>query len=621
MILLPVISFLGFCLTLSLAAGWAIEAMPLLTAAGLIAALYLAALAGALAAGAKALLWTGLALFAGSAAFILYRRRVDFFSRVLTPGLALFAAAAAAAWLRMNGELFLEWDAFSHWGLVIKDMVLSGALPSVDSAVAFKDYPPGATLFQYFMAAPSGFSEGNAFFAHSFLLLSAAAAFTIGFPWKKLLTAAGAFLLACLLLPVFGFPFRTVMVDSLIGLFAGAALAGYFLSEGSRRAAALRTAPVLFVLPLFKPAGALLAITAGAAIAADVIYRPWRLEAPAAAVRGPAAVLSVLFVSTLLLLAPAVSSKSWTHRVEARGLAITISSKIPASKVLASFSNSATARDKAIIAAFARGLFRMRLGKPAVPPLAWVMLLLAGAAFIFSRSRPPERFQIASLQAAMLAGFSAYCIGLLVLYLHGFSEYEGMKLASFSRYMGLFLLAWGASLAALAVRWARGTEGKWNVRPFYASVPVALVLAGWAFVPFENKNLPIRKAVAQALAPAKEVLKPGDKVYLIWQNTTGYEYWMSRYELAPAHSSMDPFSIGRKYSEQDAWTETLSVQDWSALLARNDYLVIGRADDAFWAKYGRLFAGEPRGCAGGLFKILGAKDSVTLECMSKGSGS
>jgi len=621
MILLPVISFLGFCLTLTLAAGWAIEAMPLLTASGLIAALYLAALAGALAAAAKALLWTGLALFAGSAAFILYRRKADFFSRVLTPGLALFAAAAAAAWLRMNGELFLEWDAFSHWGLVIKDMVLSGALPSADSAVAFKDYPPGATLFQYFMAAPSGFSEGNAFFAHSFLLLSAAAAFTTGFPWKKLLSAAAAFLLACLLLPVFGFPFRTVMVDSLIGLFAGAALAGYFLSEDSRRAAALRAVPVLFVLPLFKPAGALLAITAGAAIAADLIYRAWFREEPGTNGRSTKAVLSALFVVLLLLSAPAVSSRSWGHRVKALGLKITVNAEIPPANIISSFTSAATSRDRETISAFARGLFKKKMGKPAMPPLVWVMLLLAGAAFIFFRSGTPERFQIASLQAAMLAGFSAYSIGLLVLYLHAFGEYEGLKLASYSRYMGLFLLAWGASLAGLAVRWIRGKEGKWNVRPLYAVVPVALVLAGWAFVPFQNKNLPVRQAVAQALAPAKEILKPGDKVYLIWQNTTGYEYWMSRYELAPAQPSLDPFSIGRKYSDGDAWTQDLPVQDWAALLARNDYLIIGRADDAFWGRYGRLFAGDPRVCAGGLFKIHGAKDSVTLECMSKGSRS
>jgi len=621
MILLPIISFLGFCLALSLAAGWAIEALPLLTASALIAALYLAALAGALAAAAKALLWAGLALFAGSAAFILYRRKADFFSRLLTPGFALFLAALAAAWLRMNGELFLEWDAFSHWGLVIKDMVLSGALPSPESAVAFKDYPPGATLFQYFMAAPCGFSEGNAFFAHSFLLLSAAAAFTTGFPWRKLFAASAAFLLACLLLPVFGFPFRTVMVDSLIGLFAGAALAGYFLSEDSRRAAALRAVPVLFALPLFKPVGTLLGITAGAAIAADLIYRAWRGRASGAAGRGALAGLSVLLVAALLLLAPAVSSRTWAHRVESRELALTFKTNIPSSRILGSFMGGATARDKATIAAFARGLFKKTMGKPALPPLVWVVLLLAGAAFIFFRSGTPERFQIASLQAAMLAGFSAYSIGLLVLYLHGFSEYEGMKLASFSRYMGLFLLAWGASLAGLAVRWLRGKEGKWEARPLYAAAMAALVLAGWAFIPFQNKNLPIRQGVARALAPAKEILSPGDKVYLIWQNTTGYEYWMSRYELVPARPSLDPFSIGHKYSDGDAWTQDLSVQDWAALLARNDYLIIGRADAAFRAKYGSLFARDPESCAAGLFKIRAAKGSVLLDCFSKGSRS
>lgn len=594
----------------------------MLAASTLITALYLAVLAGPLlAVAAKIFFGAGLLFFAGAVVIMVLRQRKipDVFTRLLTPGFVLFLVVILAAWFRMHGQVFLEWDDFSHWGLAIKDIVLNGALPASDSLVTFKDYPPGSTLFQYFMGVPVGYCEGNALFFHSLLLFSAAVAFTAGFSWRKALAASAAFMLPCLFISVFGFSFRTVMVDSLIGFFAGAALAGYFLSKDSLAAAALRVTPVLFVLPLFKPVGTLLAFAVAVAITADIVHQA-RVGGTATGIAGRSRFARfALLIPVLLLLAPAISTKSWSRHVKALHLAETFNTRIPASSVFDSFSGRATVRDKTTIAAFTVAMFKKNMGRPGLPPLVWALLLLWIATSLFYHSVPAERSQIKSSQTVMTVCFFAYSFGLLLLYLNSFGEYEGTRLASFGRYMGLFMLAWGASLAGFVARWLRGAEGR-DIRPVHVAAIAALVLAVWAFIPLKNKHLAVRESVARIVAQAKIVLKSGDRVYLIWQNTDGYEYYISRYELFPFNSALAPFSVGRKYKAGDAWTQDLAVRDWVTMLSKNDYLLVGRADAAFWERYSRLFVGKPLACGSGLFRIRGAGGSVNLECSSKRSG-
>lgn len=50
-----------------------------------------------------------------------------------------------------------EWDSFSHWALTVKDMYYRDVISADSSAAtAYKSYPPGIALWQYFFC---GWSE------------------------------------------------------------------------------------------------------------------------------------------------------------------------------------------------------------------------------------------------------------------------------------------------------------------------------------------------------------------------------------------------------------------------------------------------------------------------------
>src|SRR5699024_11021678 len=72
------------------------------------------------------------------------------------------------------GNAFIGWDEFSHWGLAVKSMTLLDALHTSPASIAtFKDYPPAATLFEYFFtrSAPA-FREDAALIAMNLLFFS-----------------------------------------------------------------------------------------------------------------------------------------------------------------------------------------------------------------------------------------------------------------------------------------------------------------------------------------------------------------------------------------------------------------------------------------------------------------
>ncbi|MBO4292415.1 MAG: hypothetical protein J5898_10960 [Lachnospiraceae bacterium] len=113
-------------------------------------------------------------LFSGYAAFV-YLRSKDKKHRlnaVLSPGLIGYLVLCVIA-VRVSNALFCQWDEFSHWGTVVKDMFYSkrlGIYP--DSVSTYQTYPPGAALWELYFA--SYFREWNdwpVIFAFNLLLI------------------------------------------------------------------------------------------------------------------------------------------------------------------------------------------------------------------------------------------------------------------------------------------------------------------------------------------------------------------------------------------------------------------------------------------------------------------
>ena len=91
---------------------------------------------------------------------------------VLSPGLIGYLILCVVAF-RVSHARFCQWDEFSHWGTVVKDMFYSkrlGIYP--DSVSAYKTYPPGAALWELYFA--SCFREWNdwpVIFAYNLLMI------------------------------------------------------------------------------------------------------------------------------------------------------------------------------------------------------------------------------------------------------------------------------------------------------------------------------------------------------------------------------------------------------------------------------------------------------------------
>jgi hypothetical protein len=184
--------------------------------------------------------------------------------------------------------------------------------------------------------------------------------------------------------------------------------------------------------------------------------------------------------------------------------------------------------------------------------------------------------------------------------------------------MGLYALAWGLVLAVQLFEAARA-EGRWRWVALGAIAVFIGILIRWG--PYDGLSrlttpapplLPLREALRTNHLPDPAVLAPDKRrVYVVWQNTTGLEFWMLRYEMAPRlvgqlNWSREPFSLGAPYGPDDAFTRPMTARAWSDMLkAGYDYVLVGHADAGFARQFGRLF---PAGVREGLYEVVPGPD-------------
>jgi hypothetical protein len=151
-------------------------------------------------------------------------------------------------------------------------MAATNSMPLDSSRLYFRDYPPGSTLFEYFVTANTSYSEGAVYFAHFILLAAALAVFFEGFRWRQAhwIALTAAFVLVAV--QVQKDVFLVLYVDTLLGAYLAAAV---YMQLAARSPVKLMplAAAVLFALPLFKKTGYFLSIAAVLVILADMAMR------------------------------------------------------------------------------------------------------------------------------------------------------------------------------------------------------------------------------------------------------------------------------------------------------------------------------------------------------------
>lgn len=591
MILLPLFSIVGYSLLMSVLLGVPIGLMPFWTASMLIAGLFITGLFSNLWLAQQLLLYGGLVALVNGL-FLGHRRGNAPLARLGEPSIVVFLLFSMALWFKFRHATYVYWDEFSHWGTATKEMFWTRALPKADTALFYKDYPPGAALFDNFILNATGYSESNAYAARTILLLTPLAVFLHRFNWRRLpaiaVTSATAFALPFCFDT---FVYQSMYVDQALSAAFGTSVAAYLLARRNRAAKVLLILPTIFILPLLKGAGLLLALGAASAIAVDLLSSRTR--------RTP-------LLLALLFLAPLASSRLWKKHMEQTASSATYSAKTPLTTVIQDIAHDP--RKSLTVKNFAKALFL----KPALAKnnhyfspdaraeghsvAALVALLIClTAGWTAAQQRAAQRQKIALISAVIVFFFLLYTLGLLYIYLCIFNETTGRAFASFERYFAVFLYAWCMILGGMVISRLHLLKRQKSFAQALAAVVALFFISCWPIFRYFARNQLHDQGAAQRLAmerlhPALQVIPndPGQRVFVVWQANSGFEVYLSNYEMLPRRINRSCWTLARSNSPGAC---DPSPDEFQRMLSAYSYLVLGDVDDEFRRKYGRVFGG------------------------------
>lgn len=530
----------------------------------------------------------------------------------LVPGLLVYFVLFAWLWYINRNRLFSSWDEFSHWGLVVKNMDFFdwfGNHP--ESTVSFRGYPPATALWQYFIGKLYGvFSEEHVYQATGWLIVALCMPIASKMKWKNTFRAffSVSFLIAVPM--IFNASYLILLyVDVILGIMLGYLLYCGFFSEKKDVFYYVNISVVLCALALTKASGVFLALVATAVIGGYELVK-------AAKGRQKRDIKRVLIMLAGFLAAILIGKFSWsiylklTETSEAWN-----TSSMTFSNIFNLFLGKGEGYQYTTITNFLNALgeidfnsyiFNMRY-------VSWVVLTMA-LFYVLSRwVKEKSGFQFYAWGS--MIGLAIYTIGLMLLYVFTYSEYEAVNLASFQRYLATYFVALAYFISGVLFTEINGRDVQTVRKVTMAAVGVSLLLvpvrAIWdVTVLYKNTvNATIaQRANYRGIEPYLNEMDwnyTEDRIWYISQNTTGFDYLNLSYlavPIKPAESGN--WSLGEPYYDGDFYTIDISPEEWlERLETQNAYVYLYKIDEIFIERYKEAFESEKEIVQGGMYKL------------------
>lgn len=538
-----------------------------------------------------------------------------------TPAFFIFAAVFILLSVLNYGKLVSSWDEFSHWGDTVKAMTTLDTLGTNPNAhTVFPNYPPAMSLFQYYLQKlcllfqpEAQFCEWRLYFSYQIFFISLLLPFLSGFQYRRLVPAILVSIVVCIFPMVFYSEiFTTLYIDPFLGILAGAALALVFSWPRKDSFYCLNILLSAFVLVLTKEAGLLFSVFLILAFILDTIFS----QSVCAARHSR----KIVFVATLILLGiAAIAIPKLLWNLDMRYNHVTVAPIIgenPIAALRALFHGEPHYRLQVIYSYFAAIATRSwPLGGSdiAVPYPAVFALVLAYLFFLYRayRGRQDADRSRRIFFWLIVALTIVYIVGLCLLYLFRFSEYEAVRLASFERYINIVILAIWMLCVLSTVMLADHTPARSNR---ITALLVCLILSITPWLPLatfvsrtsvtESKQV---RLVYDSLGGKvqRSIGKQQANVYLISQATSGLDYWTMRYILRP-YTVNEPFSwsIGEPFFDGDIWTKEMTVAEWQdKLVSKYDYVILLQVNEYFTQHFSFAFEDPSEVAEDGIYRV------------------
>ncbi|MCM0034316.1 MAG: hypothetical protein NBV66_00855 [Burkholderiaceae bacterium] len=516
---------------------------------------------------------------------------------ILVPFLIFYLAVA-------TDFKFLIWDEFSFWASSTKIIYETNALFKNDSPIFLKSYPPIQQLFQYFFVKQTFWSEKNVLYAQTFWVLSSILC-VVGSIVRGQLNISLTFIIATSFLYFFNYSYSTIYSDQLLGVCFAACLA---LAYDQHKKTT--TAVVFFIsiaaLALIKEIAILLAL-----VAFGVFYVSYFIENQSSNKSLKARLLYPTLVSLLGLSATIGVLKSWSWYVAT--IQATRDVVIPNFSI---FTDPALSKRLSLTTSefFTRVLkpgFLSISDRWSIPSpsllFIFIIFILLSVSVVLIKPRILHTKLVLTL-SIIFVGALGYLAALFVSYLVFFTEYEGIRLASFERYFSSYILAWMLLLFAFLCSAIDELKTKSLVTAHVViGLFICLLIPSVFFkevrvIEAGGEAYQLRQRTESFADKVKKYIQPNEKVYFIAQNSNGLERIMFYYAMLPYTSSMSwCWSIGKKYFEGDVWSCEVNLP---SLLDGYEYLAVYRSDEKLWQSGGTLFdTGSIKNGSPSLFRI------------------
>lgn len=525
-------------------------------------------------------------------------KRLSFRELVLTPGLAVFGGWLILCVLLSAGRAVSQWDALTHWGLVVKNMYYCDAFGNIAGAgSAFAEYPPAISLFEYFLVRSSPvFSESIVYIAHNLLLLSLLVpALSHLKRWKFAAMLPAGLILLILPLTSNTETYTNLYTDSTLALLFSYILYTYLSQKRQSVFSGLCVALGVFTLALAKPsAGGMAGIALGIlAFDALLVKREGKRNDWFAVLAGAGAL--------------ALAKLSWSAYLNAHTHADmwNTAAKLTLPNLIAALRSPADWQRETIVLYIrnlcGHGCARL-LG---ISYLLWPVVFLIASFFLPKCWR--DRFGQARLRVlgvGIAIGFGLFMASLLVSYLLVFPDYESVVNASFERYASMMLLgAVGTGvMLALDARLEEQSAGVSRVRWLWVVVAFLLLIAPVHladlryFGKAEGQALRAKYTASESMGASR--IPAGEPVcYVSTDDSDRNDFCIARYNASPAKLVNGVFA------------PNMSAEELANVLNHGyQYLYLDRIDDAFRAKYASLFAAGSEVLPQTLYRVIPQAD-------------
>lgn len=540
----------------------------------------------------------------------------------------LFFAAIDRNWK------FVVWDELSGWGPGIWTIFQEQRIWNSEDFLVINTYPPLQQISQFVFLNVFGWEESLVLISNNFIMLLLLLSITSGlrrFNQKALLpffyVSIGVFYL-------FGFNFKTILADSLLALYfaAGVVLAttlpytkSYFPIIALFSSATALVKPTGIFFGVLIGALGLIRHTSEINVGQDIVKkylkgkkRTISVPVPWNSTKGLRLNLidlkNLQLQSVVYLLPPLFSWLTWQLYMTFSHIPRLLIGDPDFSKV---FTPEGINRLKETLMAFGRTLTQplpeVANGSLGVltSPLALTLFFYLYHLNLNKSSLRKSKFEL-NEATLVLIFWLMYQFLLIFSYFYFFTEYEGVRVASMSRYETGFYYAW--TLLLLFKTYIK-YQSRFSL-VVLIGLAVSLVLTSNPLmtdlkeIKPDTKNLNIRTSMEKRLDFVKKTITAEDKIYIIDQNSTGYAKNLFYYLMLPNYTNSWCWTVGQRYYEGDVWT---CPQNLSSLLKDYDYLYIHNADQQFWRKLNLDLGLDMRVLNEYFFKLTHNSDQIAVD--------